>query len=130
MSSCVQIPFITVQVVASQKDMLTANALIMFFNSLGGAISISVAQNIFVNSLKREVPKYALGLDPQIVLGAGATFVRKVVPIAMLGGVLVAYMSAIVSAFVLAITFGGLSFFASLVFEWKSVKGKSLMGGA
>jgi MFS family permease len=47
MGSCVQIPFIAVQVVASQKDMPTANALVMFFNSLGGAISISIAQNIF-----------------------------------------------------------------------------------
>jgi Na+/melibiose symporter-like transporter len=129
MGSCVQVPFIAVQVVASQKDMPTANALVMFFNSLGGAISISIAQNIFVNSLKREVPKHAPGLDPQIVLGAGATFVRKVVPKELLEGVLVAYTNAIVSAFILAIALAGLSFLVSLGFEWKSVKGKSLMGG-
>ena len=34
----VQIPFIAVQVVTNQKDMPTANACVMFFNSLGGAI--------------------------------------------------------------------------------------------
>ncbi|KAF2796245.1 MFS general substrate transporter [Melanomma pulvis-pyrius CBS 109.77] len=127
--SCVQIPFIAVQVVASQKDMPTANALVMFFNSLGGAISISIAQNIFVNSLKREIPKYAPGLDPQVVLGAGATYVREVVSEAQLPGVLVAYTNAIVSAFVLAIAMGGLGFLVSFRMEWKSVKGKSLMGG-
>lgn len=127
--SCVQIPFIAVQVVASQKDMPTANALVMFFNSLGGAISISIAQNIFVNSLKREIPKYAPGLDPQVVLGAGATYVREVVSEAQLPGVLVAYTNAIVSAFVLAIAMGGLAFLVSFRMEWKSVKGKSLMGG-
>ncbi|OAK95148.1 MFS general substrate transporter [Phaeosphaeriaceae sp. SRC1lsM3a] len=129
MGSCVQIPFIAVQVVASQEDMPTANALVMFFNSLGGAISISIAQNIFVNSLKREVPKHAPGLDPQIVLGAGATFVRKVVPQNLLEGVLVAYTSAIVSAFILSIALGSLAFLVSLALEWKSVKGKGLMGG-
>jgi hypothetical protein len=34
--------------------MPTADALVMFFDSLGGAIAISIAQNIFVNSMKRE----------------------------------------------------------------------------
>jgi hypothetical protein len=105
-----------------------ANALVIFFNSLGGAISISIAQNIFLNGLKREVPKYASGLNPQIVLGAGATFVGKVVPKELLGGVLEAYTNAIVSAFILAIASVGLAFLISLGFEWKSFKGKSLMG--
>ena len=68
----VQIPFIAVQVVTSGKDMPTANALVMFFNSLGGAVSVSIAQNIFINSLVKYVPRYAPGVDPQVVLGAGA----------------------------------------------------------
>jgi len=49
----VQIPFVAVQVVTNEKDMPTANACVMFFNSLGGALSISIAQNIFVNTLKK-----------------------------------------------------------------------------
>jgi hypothetical protein len=129
MGSCVQVPFFAVQVVTSQKDMPTADALVMFFDSLGGAIAISIAQNIFVNSLKREAPNHAPGLDPQLVLGACATFVRKVVPKELLGDVLVAYTNAIVSAFILAIASAGLPFLVSLGFEWKSVKDKSLMGG-
>lgn len=40
----VQIPFIAVQVVLNSKDMPTGNAIAIFFNSLGGAIAISVAQ--------------------------------------------------------------------------------------
>lgn len=128
--SSVQIPFIAVQVVSSQKDMPTANALVMFFNSLGGAISISIAQNIFVNSLAREIPKHAPGLDPQIVLRAGATYVRNVVPEALLPGVLVAYTNAIVSAFILSIAMGSVAFLVSFGMEWKSVKGKKLMPGS
>ncbi|KAF2018695.1 MFS transporter [Aaosphaeria arxii CBS 175.79] len=123
----VQIPFIAVQVVTSTKDMPTANACVMFFNSLGGAIAISIAQNIFVNSLSREIPKHVPGLDPRIVIGAGATYVRNVVPAELLEGVLVAYTKAITSAFILAIATAGMAFAVSLGMEWKSVKGKKIV---
>jgi hypothetical protein len=128
----VQIPFIAVQVVTSVKDMPTANACVMFFNSLGGAISISIAQNIFVNSLTREIPKHAPGIDPRIVIHAGATYVRNVVPQRLLRGVLVAYTNAIVSAFILAIATAGIAFLLSVGMERKSVKGKKIIpaGGA
>jgi len=125
----VQIPFVAVQVVASEKDMPTANALVMFFNSLGGAISISIAQNIFVNTLAREVPKHAAGLDPKVVLNAGATYIKYVVPPEQLPGVQVAYTKAIVTAFIVAIAVGILAFFTSFGMEWKSVKGKKIMAG-
>lgn len=47
----------------------------------------------------------------------------------VLNGLKEAYNAAIDKTFILPIVAGGLSFFASLFFEWKSVKGKSLMGG-
>jgi hypothetical protein len=34
----VQIPFVTIQVVLNSKDMLTGNAIAIFFNYLGGAV--------------------------------------------------------------------------------------------
>ncbi|KAF2267078.1 MFS general substrate transporter [Lojkania enalia] len=125
----VQIPFIAVQVVTNDRDMPTANACVMFFNSLGGAISISIAQNIFVNSLAREIPRYVPGLDPRIVIQAGATFVRQVVPAEMLHGVLEAYTRAICSAFILAIATAGIAVLISFGMEWRSVKGKNIMAG-
>ncbi|OCL11666.1 MFS transporter [Glonium stellatum] len=125
----VQIPFIAVQVVLSDKDMPTGNAIVFFFNSLGGAIAISIAQNIFVNSLTRDIPRLAPGVDAKTVIGAGATHIREVVPAQWLPGVLEAYTNAVTSAFVLAIATGGLAFFVSWAMEWKSVKGKKLLPG-
>ncbi|ORY13473.1 major facilitator superfamily domain-containing protein [Clohesyomyces aquaticus] len=125
----VQIPFIAVQVVASEKDMPTANACVMFFNSLGGAIAISIAQNIFVNSLSSEILKRAPGVDPRIVIGAGATHVRQVVPKEMLTRVLEAYTKAIDNAFTLAIATAGIAVFVSFFMEMRSVKGKKLLPG-
>lgn len=125
----VQIPFVAVQVVTSQNDMPTANACVMFFNSLGGALSISIAQNIFVNTLTKEIPKYVPGFDPKIVANAGATNLRRVVPAQLLPGVLHGYNNAIVTAFILAIATSGIAFFVSLGMEQRSVKGKKIMAG-
>lgn len=124
----VQIPFVAVQVVSSVKDMPTANACVLFFNSLGGALSISIAQNIFVNTLAKEVPKYS-DFDPQVVAQVGATNLRQFVPPEQLPGVLHGYNNAIVTAFVLAIATSCLAFLVSLGQEQKSVKGKKLMHG-
>jgi len=128
----VQIPFVAVQVVASQKDMPTANACVMFFNSLGGALSISIAQNIFVNTLGKEIPRYASGLDARIIANAGATNLRQVVSKEQLPGVLEGYNKSIVTAFTLAIATSAIAFFVSLGMEQKSVKGKKIemSGGA
>lgn len=57
----IQLPFIATQVVLPAKDMPTGNSLAIFFNSLGGAIAISIAQNIFSNTLSQELPKAGLG---------------------------------------------------------------------
>lgn len=125
----VQVPFVAVQVVLNEKEMPTGNAAVFFFNSLGGAVAISIAQNIFVNSLSKEIPKLAPGMNPQTVIEAGATHVREVVPAALLPGVLDAYTKALTTAFVPAIAASAIAFFVSLAMEWKSVKGKKLIPG-
>lgn len=129
--ACVQIPFIAVQVVLNKKDMPVGNAVAIFFNSLGGAISISIAQNIFSNTLVKEIPKYTSGVDPATIVMAGATHIREVTPPSQLEGVLYAYNIAVTSAYILSIACASIAFLLSLGFEWKSVKGKKLeMGGA
>ena len=129
--ACVQIPFIAVQVVLNKKDMPLGNAISIFFNSLGGAISISIAQNIFSNTLIKEIPRYAPNVDPSIVISAGATNIRAVTPAAELPGVLEAYNVAVTSSFILSIACTGLACLCSLLFEWKTVKGKKIeLGGA
>jgi hypothetical protein len=128
--ACVQLPFIAIQVVLNKRDMPIGNAVGIFFNSLGGAISISIAQNIFSNTLIKQIPKHTTGVNPLIVMMAGATHVREVVPKDQLEGVLFAYNKAVTNSFILSIACGGLAFAVSWMFEWKSVKGKKLeIGG-
>lgn len=123
----VQIPFIAVQVVLNSKDMPTGNAIAIFFNSLGGAVSISIAQNIFSNGLTKYIPIYAPEIPPQVVIKAGATYLRGAVPAASLPRVLLAYMKALNDSYVLPIAVGGIATVCACFVEWKSVKGKSIV---
>ncbi|KAF2762014.1 putative major facilitator superfamily transporter [Pseudovirgaria hyperparasitica] len=127
---CVQIPFVAVQVVTSEKDMPVANAIAIFFNSLGGAVSISITQNIFANTLSKELASRAPEVNAPLIIASGATQLRTLVPPRLLPQVLDAYMKGITTAFVLPIAAACLAFLSSTLFEWKSIKGKKLaMGG-
>ena len=117
------VPFI----VLNAKDMPTGNAIAIFFNSLGGAVSISIAQNIFSNGLKVNLPKYAPGVDPATIIAAGATHLREAVSAAQLPGVLQAYMTALSDAFVISIAAGGIATILACFVEWKNVKGKKIV---
>jgi hypothetical protein len=128
----VQIPFVAVQVVLGPKDMPSGNAIAIFFNSLGGAISISMAQNVFSNGLYKNIPIDAPSIPVNVVVAAGASHLRQAVDAIdpkMLPGVLNAYMKAISEAFVIAIAVGGIATFFACFVEWKSVKGKKIVQG-
>ena len=86
----------------------------MFFNSLGGAVAISIAQNVFSNTLVKQVPKYTTGVDPAVIVASGATTLRQIVPPDQLQGVLTAYTYALDHAFILPIAVAGLAFVISL----------------
>jgi hypothetical protein len=116
-----------VQVVLSSREVATGNAVAIFFNSLGGAIALSISSNIFTNTLVKEIPKYAPGIQPNQVITVGATDLSHLnLPPSLLAGVKEAYNKALTTAFILPIAVAGLSFLSSLLFEWKSVKGKNL----
>ncbi|ERF74671.1 hypothetical protein EPUS_00801 [Endocarpon pusillum Z07020] len=128
--ACVQIPFIATQVVLNKKDMPSGNAVAIFFNTLGGAIAISIAQNIFSNTLISQIPRFTRNIDPAMIIGAGATNIRAVTPPEELPGVLEAYNVAVTRTFILPIACAGVACLCSLLFEWRSVKGKKLEMGA
>jgi len=107
--------------------MPTGNAIAIFSNSLGGAISISIAQNIFSNGLTKSTPIYAPEIPASVVIQTGATYLRGTVPTASLGGVLLAYMKALKEAYVLSIAVGGIATLCACFVEWKSVKGKNIV---
>ena len=93
-------------------------AIAIFFNSLGGALSISIAQNIFVQGLREEIPRSTSNVDPGRIVAAGATSIESLVPSDQVGGLLYAYNLALRHTFTFAIAAAGIGFLASLFVSW------------
>jgi hypothetical protein len=65
-------------------------AMVFFMQQLGGAIFLSVSQNIFSNKLVDRLSGVA-GLGAETIVNTGATDLRSVVPASELGTVVDAY---------------------------------------
>ena len=123
-----QQPLITVQTVLSLDDIPTGTALVMFVQTFGGALFVSVAQNVFNNRLIQELVVEARGVDPYVILHVGATSLKNAVPSDLLAGVQAAYNTALTETWYASVAMACLSILAWGI-EWKSVKGMA-PGGA
>lgn len=121
---------IAVQTVLPLADVPIGTSMIMFSQTLGGAIFISVAQNVFTNTLLTNIQKVVPGLDPAIVLATGATSLRNAIPAQYLAGVQTAYNSTVVTTFYVSVAMSVLSIVGAAALEWKSVKGKKIVMAA
>jgi hypothetical protein len=120
---------ITIQTCLKLDDVPTGTALVMFFQTFGGALFVSVAQNVFNNRLISELLIEAKGVDPNVILHVGATSLRNAVKPELLAGVQSAYNIGLTETWYAAVAMACLSIFAWGV-EFKSVKGMKPGAGA
>ncbi|KAF7288135.1 Major facilitator superfamily transporter [Mycena chlorophos] len=121
-----QQPMIAVQTVLPLEHVPTGTALLMFMQTLGSAIFISVGTNIFetnlVNGIIQNVP--IPGLNPKVVASIGATGLGQIIPAQYLPAVLEVYNTALTKAFRVSIYLSAISAIGAGIIEWKSVKGR------
>ncbi|KAK3496013.1 major facilitator superfamily-domain-containing protein [Neurospora crassa] len=119
-----------VQTVLEMKDVSVGTALMVFVQTLGGALFVSIAQNVFTNKLVQYVGELAPGFgDPENILLLGATSVQKTVDKSVLPGVTRAYNNSLTDVFMVFVAMAVASVFGALLVEWKSVKGKNVEAG-
>ncbi|EXJ76690.1 uncharacterized protein A1O5_01198 [Cladophialophora psammophila CBS 110553] len=127
------LPLVAVQTALPMKDIPQGTVLLMFCQSLGGALFIAVAQSVFSNGLVSGVAKYAPDIDSQLLINTGATAIRGVLAkIGMedhLRQVIEAYVYALKDCYRVTVAVSGISFIAACFLEWKSVK-KAKQAGA
>lgn len=116
-----QQPSVAAQTVLSRKDVATGASVTKFAQMLGGAVFLSVGNNLFDSRLARDfanIPDLALGP----VVNIGATDLRNMVPTDSLSQVLIAYNDALRVTFYTATALACVTIFGALAMEWKSVK--------
>ncbi|KAF4772788.1 MFS general substrate transporter [Colletotrichum scovillei] len=114
---------IAVQTVLQRKHIPMAVSLVFFCQQLGGAIFVSVGQNVLNSKLIEGLTDAVKDLDPQTIVNTGATALRDILPAADLPTVLVKYNEAIRWVFIVGTVTASLSALGSFTLEWKSVKG-------
>ena len=121
-----QQPLMAAQTVCALEDVPTATAVVNLAMTLGGALFVSVGQNIFTNRLITNLATNVPSLDSSIILKTGATSLRSSVDPAQLGGVLKAYNDALTSTYYVSLAMACFSIIGSAGMEWRSVKGKKM----
>lgn len=121
-----QQPMIVAQAALKTVDVPSGMAIVMFAQTLGGAIFVSVGQNVFQNQLVHNLAIYAPDQNVAELVSAGATMLRSVVTGSDLHKVLVAYNAAITETFYVAVAMSALSLVGPIFVEWISVKGKKV----
>jgi len=115
------------------SDVPVGTAIMMFAQTLGGALMVSVGQNVFTNQLYKNLVKAVPDLDPAVVIAAGATKLKDQVPTKYLTQVLLAYNDALTQTWYVALALAVLAGFGAAAIQWISVKGKKIemaAGGA
>jgi hypothetical protein len=127
---CLQQPMVAVQTVLDIKDVPIGASLIVFVQSLGGAMFVSVGETVLSNGLVKELAKNAPAIHPSEVLETGAsrlqiTFSKEVLP-----AIILSYNDALTQVFLVATVMAAFTVVGGVFVEWKSVKGKNIEMGA
>lgn len=115
---------VAAQTVLEKKDVPMGVSLMFFCQMLGGAIFVSVGQNVFGSYLVSQLVKLVDGLKPEDIVNTGATELRNVVSADQLDEVLKIYNLALRQCFLVATAVAALSILGAVLIEWRSVKGK------
>ena len=123
---CIQVSLLAVQTVLDIEDVPIGTACIIFFQTLGGALFIAVAQTVFQNGIVRAAKELVPDIDPLLLLATGATQLRDV--LTKIGKqdelplVLKVYMAGLKDAFRVSVGLASAAVLTTVFVEWKSIK--------
>ncbi|KAI0164198.1 major facilitator superfamily domain-containing protein [Xylariaceae sp. FL1272] len=121
-----QIPVIVVQNTVSQDLVPQGSACVQFFQVLGGALFIAVAQTVFQNGLINSLRKKAPQLDPTTFINSGASDIREVLAAlgqsSALDTVLTAYLQGLRNTYYISAAGAAGAFLAGLGLQWKKIE--------
>ncbi|KFY12790.1 hypothetical protein V491_06659 [Pseudogymnoascus sp. VKM F-3775] len=125
--TALQTSSLAAQTVLHRNDISTGMALMFFGQQLGGAIFVAVAQNVFTSGLLYKLTGIP-GLDPEMILHAGTTALRTVVPAQDLSIVVDAFNYSITRTFFVAVGLSAGTLPAALIMEWNDIREKGENG--
>jgi len=125
-----QIPNVATQNVLPLNDIPTGLAIVILAQNFGPAVMLSAGNNVLNQNLVAHIRDLDIqDFDPMLVLRAGATGFRNVVPGEHLGEVLEAYNCALRQTFYLTLGMSCVAVVGAVFVEWKRIKDPMVQGG-
>ena len=106
-----------------RADVPLGLALMFFMQQLGGAVFLTVSQNIFSSRLVDSLSGVA-GLNTEAIVNTNATALRTILPLNQSRTVILAYSHALTPVCMLAAVLGACMILGALPMEWKRITGK------
>lgn len=125
--SGMQQTLIAIQIVLPAEDVPIGTAIMMFTQTLGGAIFISVGQTVFFNQLQKNLSIAVPDLDVGLVLRIGATELKHTIQSNHITGVLYAYNQTLTQTFYVSVATASLSIAGAAFVQWKPMRGRPIM---
>lgn len=117
------LPQVAVQPGLAPQDIPIGISMTIFFQFFGGALFVSVGNNILNSKLVQYVRDIGIpNFNASKIIDSGATELRQAVPAEYLPQVLVAYNQALRLVFRAGLAMACLSVLAALPLEWRSMK--------
>lgn len=124
-----QIPIIATQAISTVADLSSATAMVLFCQTLGGAIFVAAGQSALANVVLKKLPIYVPSINAAQVFAVGSTELKNVFSAQQLPGIQHAYMDGLHAAWAIAIASAGLATMLSLFSKWRNLKGLNMTGG-
>ena len=121
LGGCFQAPNMAAQTVLPRNEVSIGASLMLFAQTLFGAIFVSVGQNILDGGLAKRLAGIS-NITPSQIETAGATGLFKIIPPQYHNAALVAYNDSLRACFQVALILACLSILGGLAMEWRSVK--------
>ncbi|OCK76475.1 MFS general substrate transporter [Lepidopterella palustris CBS 459.81] len=123
LGSSIQAPNMAAQTVLPRNEVSIGVSLMLFSQTLFGAIFVSVGQNVLDNELAKRLAGIS-NITPKQIKTAGATDLFNIIPSQYHTAALEAYNDSLRVCFQVALILACLSILGGLGMEWRSVKNK------
>ncbi|RMJ17942.1 hypothetical protein CDV36_002374 [Fusarium kuroshium] len=121
LGACFQAPNMAAQTVLPRNEVSIGASLMLFAQTLFGAIFVSVGQNVLNGELAKRLAKFS-SITPQQIESAGVTGLFKMIPEKYHAAALQAYNNSLSVCFRVALIMACLAILGGIIMEWCSVK--------
>lgn len=121
----IQLPIIVGQALSEPGDITTSTALMLFAQTIGGALFVGAAEAAYANTLIKKLRIYVPSVSPLSVISIGATQIRSSFPADVIPGIIKAEMDGVHVVFALAIAAAGIGMLFTIGAKWVNLQGKT-----